>query len=72
MAEDKNHVIVDNREIQNMIYTIRGKQVMVDSDLARLYQVTTGNLNKAVKRNLSRFPKHFCFQLTEHEYHNHP
>ena len=70
MAEDKNHVIVDNREIQNMIYTIRGKQVMVDSDLARLYQVTTGNLNKAVKRNLSRFPKHFCFQLTEHEYKN--
>lgn len=61
MAEDKNHVIVDNREIQNMIYTIRGKQVMVDSDLARLYQVTTGNLNKAVKRNLSRFPKHFVF-----------
>ena len=51
MAEDKNHVIVDNREIQNMIYTIRGKQVMVDSDLARLYQVTTGNINKAVKRN---------------------
>lgn len=43
---------------------------MVDSDLARLYQVTTGNLNKAVKRNLSRFPKHFCFQLTEHEYKN--
>ena len=51
MTEDKNLVIVDNREIQNMIYTIRGKQVMVDSDLAKLYQVTTGNLNKAVKRN---------------------
>ena len=43
---------------------------MVDSDLAKLYQVTTGNLNKAVKRNLSRFPEHFCFQLTEHEYKN--
>lgn len=67
MTEDKNLVIVDNREIQNMIYTIRGKQVMVDSDLAKLYQVTTGNLNKAVKRNLSRFPECFCFQLTEHE-----
>lgn len=70
MTEDKNLVIVDNREIQNMIYTIRGKQVMVDSDLAKLYQVTTGNLNKAVKRNLSRFPECFCFQLTEHEYKN--
>ena len=70
MTEDKNLVIVDNREIQNMIYTIRGKQVMVDSDLAKLYQVTTGNLNKAVKRNLSRFPEHFRFQLTEHEYKN--
>ena len=70
MAEDKNHVIVNNKDIKNMIYTFRDQQVMVDSDLARLYQVTTGNLNKAVKRNLSRFPKHFCFQLTEHEYKN--
>lgn len=70
MAEDKNHVIVDNKDIKNMIYTFRNQQVMVDSDLARLYQVTTGNLNKAVKRNLLRFPEHFCFQLTEHEYKN--
>ena len=45
MTEDKNLVIVDNREIQNMIYAIRGKQVMVDSDLATLYQVTTKRLN---------------------------
>ena len=70
MTEDKNLAIVDNREIQNMIYTIRGKQVMVDSDLAELYKVTTGNLNKAMKRNLSRFPEYFCFQLTELEYEN--
>ena len=49
MAEDKNLVVVDNKEIQNMIYTFRGKQVMVDSDLAELYKVTTGNLNKAMK-----------------------
>ena len=70
MAEDKNHVIVNNKDIKNMIYTFRDQQVMVDSDLAKLYQVTTGNLNKAVKRNLSRFPEHFCFQLTEHEYKN--
>lgn len=70
MTEDKNLVIVDNREIQNMIYTFRGKQVMVDSDLAELYKVSTGNLNKAMKRNSSRFPEHFCFQLTKLEYEN--
>ncbi|WP_277287065.1 ORF6N domain-containing protein [Sneathia sanguinegens] len=70
MSEDKNLVIVDNREIQNMIYTFRGKQVMVDSDLAELYKVSTGNLNKAMKRNSSRFPEHFCFQLTKLEYEN--
>ncbi|WP_218925350.1 MULTISPECIES: ORF6N domain-containing protein [unclassified Gemella] len=43
---------------------------MVDSDLAALYQVTTGNLNKSMKRNISRFPESFCFQLTEYEYQN--
>ncbi len=68
MAEDKNLVIAQNREIQNMIYTIRGKQVMVDSDLAELYQVTTGRLNEQVKRNLNRFPSRFMFQLTDDEY----
>ena len=70
MAEDKNLVIVDNREIQNMIYTIRDKQVMVDNDLAMLYQVETKVFNQAVKRNLNRFPENFCFQLTELEYEN--
>ena len=70
MTEDKNLVIVDNREIQNVIYMFRGKQVMVDSDLAELYKVSTGNLNKAMKRNSSRFPEHFCFQLTKLEYEN--
>lgn len=65
MAKDKNLVIVDNREIQNMIYTIRGKQVMLDSDLAELYQVKTGRMNEQVKRNLNRFLEHFRFQLTE-------
>ena len=70
MAEDKNLVIVDNKEIQSMIYTFRGRQVMLDSDLAMLYQVTTSNLNKAMKRNIARFPERFCFQLTENEYEN--
>ena len=47
--------------IQSKIYEIRGQKVMLDRDLAEMYQVTTGNLNKAVKRNLKRFPPDFCF-----------
>ena len=70
MAEDKNLVIVDNREIQNMIYTIRDKQVMIDSDLATLYQVTTKRLNEQVRRNKNRFPSEFMFRLTAEEYEN--
>ena len=54
--------------IQSKIYEIRGQKVMLDSDLAELYQVTTSNLNKAVKRNLKRFPPDFMFQLTEEEW----
>ena len=70
MVGDKALVMVDDREIQSMIYTFRGRQVMLDSDLAMLYQVTTSNLNKAMKRNIARFPERFCFQLTENEYEN--
>ena len=54
--------------IQNLIYEIRGHKVMLDSDLAKLYGVETFNLNKAVKRNIGRFPKDFMFQLTKEEY----
>lgn len=54
--------------IKNLIYVIRGWQVMLDSDLAMLYQVETKVLNKAMKRNMDRFPKEFCFQLTKEEY----
>lgn len=54
--------------IQQKIYEIRGQQVMLDKDLADLYQVTTGNLNKAVKRNIRRFPPDFMFQLTTEEF----
>lgn len=53
--------------IQSKIYEIRGVRVMLDFDLAALYQVTTGNLNKAVKRNIERFPERFMFQLTKEE-----
>ncbi len=55
-------------KIQNLIYEVRDCKVMLDSDLAKLYGVQTSNLNKAVKRNLSRFPKDFMFQLTKEEY----
>ena len=68
MADDKLPVIVENREIQDMIYTIRGRQVMIDSNLADLYQVTTKRLNEQVNRNKNRFPPQFMFQLTEDEY----
>ncbi len=70
MADDTVPVIVENREIQDMIYTIRGRQVMLDSDLAKLYQVETRIFNQAVKRNIDRFPERFRFQLTEKEYEN--
>lgn len=68
MAEDKNIVVAQNRDIQNMIYTIRDKQVMIDSDLAILYQVETKYLNRQRSRNADRFPDDFCFQLTKEEY----
>jgi len=63
-----NELIINEQTIQSKIYTIRNKQVMLDSDLAKLYQVETKQLNKAVNRNLKRFPEHFRFQLTKEEY----
>ena len=54
--------------IQNLIYEIRGQKVILDSDLAKLYQVETKVLNQAVKRNLKRFPPDFMFQLTAQEF----
>jgi len=54
--------------IENKIYTIRGQKIMLDNDLAKLYDVTTFNLNKAVKRNIDRFPTDFMFQLTKEEW----
>lgn len=69
--ENKELIIQDelsNEEIKRLIYTIRGKQVMLDSDVAVLYQYETKNINKAVKRNIERFPEDFCFKLTEEEF----
>lgn len=62
--------IVNSEEIKNLIYTIRGKQVMLDSDVAMLYHYETKNVNKAMKRNIERFPEDFCFQLTKEELKN--
>ena len=56
--------------VQNLIYEIRGQKVMLDFDLARLYQVSTGALNQAVKRNIERFPADFMFRLTGEEVQN--
>ena len=56
--------------IQSKIYEIRGQRVMLDRDLAELYQVTTSALNQAVKRNIERFPPDFMFQLTDAETEN--
>lgn len=70
-----NDVIVKEKEVEkveNLIYEVRGIQVMLDSDLARLYECTNGtkDVNKAVNRNIERFPKDFYFQLTKEEYDN--
>jgi len=65
-VSDNELVSVEN--IQNRIYTIRGVQVMLDEDLAFLYNVETRVLNQAVKRNKGRFPERFCFKLTPDEY----
>jgi hypothetical protein len=61
---------IPDEVIINKIYFVRGQKVMLDKDLAELYNVTTSNLNKAVKRNPKRFPEDFMFQLTEDEFKN--
>ena len=60
--------IVTAERIESIILFIRGQKVILDRDLAELYGVTTGNLNKAVRRNLDRFPPDFMFQLKQEEY----
>ena len=77
MEKENDNVMIVNKEsgiekyetdnIKNLIYTIRGKQVMLDSDVAMLYHYETKKINQTVKRNIERFPKKFCFQLTEDE-----
>ncbi len=61
-------VVSDNIKIENMIYEIRGKNVMLDSDLAMLFGYETKQLNRQVLRNINRFPENYCFQITDTEY----
>lgn len=70
MSEDTKDLVIQESTIKNLIYVIRGQQVMLDSDLAELYQVETKVLNQAVKRNILRFPEVFRFQLCKGEYEN--
>ena len=79
MSKDNNNLTIlsgqsvllpSQNEIQRRIYSIRGVQVMLDRDLAQLYQVETKVLNQAVKRNMKRFPDYYIFRLTEEEWNN--
>ena len=58
----------NTEDIKNLIYCIRGKQVMLDSDVAMLYHYQTKRINETVSRNKNRFPENFCFQLSEMEF----
>ena len=63
-----NNLVKDEINIENLIYEIRGVQVMIDSDLANLYQVETKRINEAVSRNPEKFPERFSFKITEREF----
>ncbi len=65
--ESKELLVVDSKTVQNLVYTIRGQQVMLDSDLAEIYGYEVKALNQQVKRNINRFPEDFMFQLTREE-----
>ena len=62
-----NEIIIKDKKIENMIFEVRGVEVMVSSDVATLYQIETKRLNQVIKRNIDRFPSTFCFQLTDEE-----
>ncbi len=70
MKTKTNSLTIPEEVILNKIYLIRDKKIMLDMDLANLYGVTTSNLNKAVKRNIKRFPDDFMFSLTQKEFKN--
>ncbi len=68
MSSEVKDLSNSNDEIKNYIYTIRGKQVMLDSDVAKLFNYETKDLNRNVKNNINRFPEYYCFRLTDDEF----
>ena len=70
MAKKETAIVIHDEIIMSKIYFIRGQKVMLDSDLAELYQVETKALKQAVKRNIEIFPEHFMFEMTEEELRN--
>jgi hypothetical protein len=70
MAKNKQTAIIPDEQVISKIYLVREQKVMLDRDLAGLYQVETRTLNQAVRRNIDRFPKDFMFQLTRQEFEN--
>jgi hypothetical protein len=70
MTKKETTLLVPDEVIMNQIYYIRGQKVMIDSELAEMYEVETKVLNQAVKRNISRFPEDFMFQLSLEEWEN--
>src|SRR5437868_1268620 len=70
MAKKPTPATIQPEQIERAIQIVRGQRVMLDSDLARLYGVTTAALNQAVRRNAERFPNDFAFQLTQQEFTN--
>ena len=70
MAKASKALMIPDELVINKIYLLREQKVMLDRDLAALYGVTTGNLNKAVSRNIERFPDDFMFTLTKEEMNN--
>jgi len=70
MAKRGNELMIPDELVMNKIYIIRGKKVMLDEDLAELYQVETKRLNEQVRRNIDRFPDDFMFRLAKKEFEN--
>ena len=67
MKNKLNKVLINEENIKNKIYTIRGQKVMLDSDLAEIYGYSTKDFNRQVKNNIDKFPSDFMFQLTKEE-----
>ena len=70
MLEEKLPENIEKKTVDNLIYEVRGMQVMLDSDVALFFDTTISNLNRQMKRNIERFPEDFCFQLSNDEMKN--